>query len=55
MGNTPFLDYEFYDFFEPQPPSIHQWSNSLNISLPEELDLELLNIINYTLKYPDEK
>jgi len=55
MGDTPFLDDEFFDFFEPKPPSIHQWPHPLKISSPEELDLELLNIINYNLKYSDEK
>jgi len=55
MGDTPCLDYDFFDFFEAQPPSIHQWSNYLKISSPEELDFELLNILNYNLKYPGEK
>lgn len=55
MGDTLFLDDEFFDSFKPKPPSIHQWTHPLKILSPKELDFELLNIINYNLKYSDEK
>lgn len=56
MGDTQFLDVEFFDFFEPKPPTIHQWPHFLEtLSSSEELDFELLNIINYNLKYSNKK
>jgi len=29
MGDTPFLDDEFFDFFEPKPPSNPSMATSL--------------------------